>query len=140
MDRDDRTVEELIAAAGELAATSGALAATLAGVSGRAREGGVSLSVDLHCRLTGLEFDQRAMSLRADELASRITSLARRATVEAMTTGVSALADIVDGEVIESVLAHIGPGGSGEPDHASRRQSTSDDIEDYTPSSWRMSW
>lgn len=133
---DERTVEELLAAADEVAATSGSLSTKLATITADAAEDGVSLTVDLHGKLIGLSFDRQAMAVRPDELAARIQRLCENATVAAMADGVAALADVVDTEQL------------GLDEHRERaerpcrpvrpRTPQEDDEAFYTPTTWRM--
>jgi uncharacterized protein YuzE len=136
MTDDERTVEELLAAADEVAATSESLCAKLAAITAEAADGGVALTVDLHGKLIGLSFERQAMALRPDELASRIQKLGENATVAAMADGVAALAEVVDTEQLglDDYRAREEPARRTPRPRAPR----DDDDEFFTPATWRM--
>ncbi|MEV6906101.1 YbaB/EbfC family nucleoid-associated protein [Amycolatopsis sp. NPDC051071] len=68
----------------------------LAAVTGEARSGGVTVTVDLYGKPIGLHFDRDALSLRASELSALIIRLAREASAVALDAGESVVDDITD--------------------------------------------
>lgn len=115
------TVDQLLAAADELAAVDGELTARLDSIRHTAVADGVRVTVDLHGRLVGLEFEQPAMRLGGGELAKRIRRLAEQAAVEALTDGVAALAGVCDDALIADITDLVGLTGDSRPAEAPER-------------------
>ncbi len=112
------TVDEMLAdseasdAADAAAAAAGSgLAARLDVIRQSARDGGVSVTVDLYGKLVDLTIDQRAMRQRATDLAALIERLTARATAAALTEGRAALTDALTDAGIDPAITA--------PDHAS---------------------
>lgn len=119
---DERSVEELIAAAEE---TCGSLSVELAQMRKHAEESGVRVTVELNGRLVDLDLDQQAMTLPPDELSAVIRRLTGAAAAEALAEGITTLAGIGDA-LLGTALTD--PGRPREP------------VDDtYTPQTWRMS-
>jgi hypothetical protein len=141
-DGDERTVDELLAAADEFASTSGSLSSQLASIMGNARGNGVLVSVDLHGKLVGLQFDQQAMYLSPDELAAKIQQLAEEASAAAMSDGVAALAEVVDDSLYAELTEHMGLSATRQTTMPpSQRRASTAEFEGDTlmPTTWRMS-
>ena len=63
-------------------------------VRGEASGDGVSVTVDLHGKLVGLDFDRTALSLRPDDLAAVVRRLAAEAAADALARGTAVLAEV----------------------------------------------
>lgn len=70
------------------------LGARLDDIRGEASGDGVSVTVDLHGKLVGLEFDRAAFTLRPDDLARVVRRLAEVATEDALAQGTAVVAEV----------------------------------------------
>ena len=102
---DDLTVEQLLAAADDLAAEP--LATKLGAVRHTATDSGVTVTVDLHGKLVDLTIDHTAIRLSPTDLATKLQTLTDQAATAALTDGLAVLATTCDESLISDLTAHL---------------------------------
>jgi hypothetical protein len=90
-----RTVEELLADADAL--PDGTLSARLDAIERSASGDGVTVTVNLYGKLTGIRFDPAALKLGPTRLAERIQELSGEAGAGALAEGRAVLGELGDG-------------------------------------------
>lgn len=131
------TINELLADADALPERGG-LGAALDAISRNVSDDAVSVTVNLHGKLVGLEFTEHAMQLPAAELAARISQATSEAAAAALADGMQALTDACGEHIAAAVAEHI-PVTPAQPAERPAAQSRADD-EEFTPQSWAIAW
>lgn len=88
------TIDELIAAAEELADRVDGLPERLDAITGRAAGSGIEVTVNLDGRLVGVELDAGALGLGAERLAGELLRLTGQATGLASSAGMALLREV----------------------------------------------
>lgn len=137
---DEPTTAELLA---EADALHGSLGAALSAISRSASEDAVTVTVDLHGKLTGLAFTAQAMLLRPAELAVRISRATTEAAAAALADGMQVLTENCGELVAEAVAEHtarIAQPQEAEPAPAVATSTVDDEEAEFAPRSWAIAW
>lgn len=127
------TIDELLADADALPERGG-LGAALDAISRNVSDDAVSVTVNLHGKLVGLEFTDHAMQLPAAELAARISQSTSEAAAAALADGMQALTDAC-GEQIAAAVARKSTVDTGKA-----KAHNENDDEEFVPQSWALAW
>jgi len=115
---EQRSVEELLDAAEQTAVDPGA-STGLDSIRETLSRDGVTVTVDLHGKLIGLEFTDSAMKLAPAELAARIQRLTTDAGTKALAAGLTVISWAAGEDVATAIGAELGIGSrelAPEPD------------------------
>lgn len=104
---DERSIEDLLAEA-DAGRERGTLGATLDAINRSVHDVAVSVTVNLHGKLIGLELTEHAMALPPGELAARISAATTEAAAAALADGMQVLTDSFGGWIGDAIGDQIG--------------------------------